>query len=406
MEAIEIVEGLAGFAGRGAGTDAERRAATWLAAELSRERRDATIETFWCRPNWALAHALHGALALVGSLVSLASPIAGVAILAVALVSILADSLTGLSVGRRLTREHASQNVVISATPAAEDEKPMRLVLTANYDAGRAGLVYRDAFRRPAASLRRATKAAPGWLAWLAIATAWLLAIAIVRLTGHTSGAIGALQLPPTVGVLLGAALLLDLGTAHWSPAAADNATGVAVAAALADALEATPPQHLAVELVITGAGDGDGTGLRRYLGSRRHGRSPGNTVVLGIAACADPEPHWWVSDGPLIPLRYARTLRDLAERLAAEEPYLDLRPHRGRGTTPALPARAAGIPAITLGTLDRRGLCARSHQPTDTPTAIDGDALEAELQFALLMIDAVDAAVGELQAGRIPTSA
>src|SRR5581483_10329216 len=123
MEATEIVEGLAGFGGRGAGTDAERRAAAWLATELAGDGRQPAVQSFWCRPNWALAHALHAALAIAGSLLSLASALAAV------------------SIGRLLTPEHASQNVVLSSVPDTADEKPVRLILTANYDAGRSGLV-------------------------------------------------------------------------------------------------------------------------------------------------------------------------------------------------------------------------------------------------------------------------
>src|SRR5581483_2026720 len=113
MEATEIVEGLAGFGGRGAGTDAERRAAAWLATELAGDGRQPAVQSFWCRPNWALAHALHAALAIAGSLLSLASAIAGVGVLAIALVSIVADALAAVSIGRLLNREHASENVVL-----------------------------------------------------------------------------------------------------------------------------------------------------------------------------------------------------------------------------------------------------------------------------------------------------
>src|SRR5579864_7817479 len=149
MEAIEIVEGLAGFAKRGAGTDAERRAAAWLASELSRDGEDAAIETFWCRPNWAMTHALHAALGVAGSLVSLLSPVAAIAILGVTLASIVADSLTGRSPARRLTRERASQNV--TCTPATPDnQERVHLIVTANYDAPRNGIVYRSWLRRPA----------------------------------------------------------------------------------------------------------------------------------------------------------------------------------------------------------------------------------------------------------------
>lgn len=395
MEAIEIVEGLAGFADRGAGTDAERRAAAWLAAQIS---RDTEIETFWCRPNWALTHAVHAALAVAGSLGSLSSPVAGVAILAATLASVATDWLLNISVGRRLTREHASQNVLVSPTPTPS-EKPVRLILTANYDAGRAGLVFRGWLRRPAAWLHRALNpCVPGWLGWLAIANLWLLAIAILRLEGQTSHAVAAAQLPPTIALVIAFALLLDLATARWSPSVGDNATGVGVAVALAQALEIAPPQHLDIELVLTGAGDGDQLGFRRHLREHRGERTARNTVVVGLAACAAGTPRWWFSDGPLIPLRSARPLRDLARQISADEPHLQAKPHRGRGSTPALPARAAGIPAITLGCLEDKSFRPRTHQLGHSVAAIDTAALDAALQFALLLVDAIDSAVGSLE--------
>jgi hypothetical protein len=404
MRATETASRLEGQAGRGAGTDAERRAASWLAGELGAGGREVVVETFWCRPSWALAQAWHVALALAGSLVSVASPRLGAALLLAALVFVVLDALTGSSPGRRLTAARASQNVVAIAPPAppidaAADSpaKRTRLILTANYDAGRAGLVYRDALRRACAALRRASFGlAPGWLGWLAIAIVSLLAVVIVRLQGNHSHVLGIVQLPPTVGLVLCLALLLELGTADFSPAAGDNGTGVAVALALAHALDAAPPRHLDVEVVLAGAGEGGGIGLRRHLRSRRHERKAANTVVVGIAACSGGNPRWWLSEGPLVPLRYARRLRQLAQRIAAEEPHLGAAPYRGRGATPALAARMARLPAIAIGCLDRRGLVARSHQRTDVADAIEAGPIESAVQLGLLLIDAIDAALAE----------
>jgi hypothetical protein len=398
MRAAQIASRLEAFDGRGAGTDAERRAARWLAAELTSGGREVVVETFWCRPSWALANAWHVALAIAGSLASVASPRVGGALLLAALASVVLDALTGSSPGRRLTPARASQNVVAISSPASSrpDERT-RLILTANYDAGRAGLAYRDVFRRPCAVLRRASAGlTPGWRGWLAIAIAWLLATAIVRLEGNHSQLIGALQLPPTVGLVLGLALLLELSTADWSPAAGDNGSGVAVAIALARALDAAPPLQLDVELVLAGAGDGDGIGIRRYLRARKRERSAANTVVVGIAACSGGSPRWWGSDGSLVPLHYARSLRQLARRIAAEEPHLGATGHRGRGATPALAARMARLPAISLGCLDQRELVPRSHQRADVASAIDPGAIDGTLQFALLLIDAIDATVAD----------
>jgi hypothetical protein len=172
----------------------------------------------------------------------------------------------------------------------------------------------------------------------------------------------------------------------------------VAAALALARALDAAPPAHLDVELVLTGAGDSAELGLRRHLRAHRSERAPAKTIVVGIASCGGGIPHWWRSDGALVPLRYARPLRDLAARIATDEPHLGLAPHAARGSGPALPGRTAGLPAITIGCLDRHELAPRSHHRDDTSDAIDSEAVDAAVQFGLLLIDGIDAAVAGAQ--------
>ena len=402
QDARATIEGLTAFVGRGAGSDAERRAATWLAGRVGEHPDEAELQTFWCRPNWALAHLWHVALAVAGSLIALASPIAGIALLGIALISVLADALTGISLGRRLTPERASQNVIL---PATEPHRT-RLILTANYDAGRVGLAYRirPLTARLSGALRGFT---PGWLGWLTIAIAWLLVVAVLREGGHPSKVIGAIQLLPTVGLVLGFALLLELATGNWSPAAGDNASGVAVALQTVAALTAAPPQHLDVELLLTGAGAAESIGLRRHLRAHRRKlrRDRAGTVILQVAACGGGTPRWWQSDGPLLPARYARSTRGIAARVAADEAYLGAAPHRGRGNPAALSLRLAGLPALAIGCLDAGGSPPRSHHRADLPPAIDPQALERAASFALLLIDGIDAAVGEQRRGA-PTRA
>jgi hypothetical protein len=336
-------------------------------------------------------------LAIAGSLVAVPSPIAGTAMLAVALGSVLADAVTGISPGRRFTPERASQNVI--AVPPQPVPDRTRLILAANYDAGRAGLAYRDGFRRASGTLKRGVRGTtPGWIGWLLIAIGWLLAAAALRIAGHHSQAIGAIQLPPTVALVLGFALLLELATADWSPSAGDNGTGVAVVLALARALDVSPPAHLDVELVLTGVGDGGQLGLRRYLRTHRGERTASNTVVLGIAPCAGGRPRWWQSDGALVPLRYAEPLRKLATQIASDEAHFGAAPNRGRGVAPALPARRARLPAITIGCLDDSGFPPRSHHRDDTAAAVDPHALDAIVQFGLLLIDGIDTAVADAE--------
>jgi hypothetical protein len=396
MSTLDTVVGLARFERRGPGTDAERRAGRWLCDELTAAGRDARLEPFWCRPNWALTAAWHVALALVGSLVSVSSPRVGGALLLVALLSVIADAVTGRSLGRRLTPERASQNVV-SEAPASG--APVRLVLTANYDAGRAGLAYRPELRRAAARLNAALGGvSPGWLGWLTIAIVWLLAVAVGRLEGSKGTAIGLLQLVPTVGLVLGFALLLELAGASYGPAAGDNGTGVAAAIALARALDAGPPSHAAVDIVLQGASDVTGTGLRSYLRARRKSVNATNTVVLGIAPTGAGELRWWFSDGSLVPVRYFAQLRRLCDQVAVDESHLGVKPHRGRGSTPALPARAARLPAIAIGALDPSGVARRSHRSTDTHDAVDRQTIDSTVQFGLMLVDAIDGYLATLR--------
>ncbi len=395
MTALETTAQLESFENRGAGTDAERRAASWLAAQLREAGRQARIETFWCRPNWALAHAWHVALALAGSLVSVSAPRVGGAMILVALLSLVVDGLTGRSPGRRLTPERASQNVV-SPPPAREWAKPVCLILTANYDAGRTGLIHRRRPRRAAASVRRLFgRFALGWLACLGATFAWLVVTAILRARGDTGAAVGLLQLVPTVGLVITLALLLDQATAAHSPAASDNGSGAAVALTLARALAAGPPANAEVELVLQGASDGTALGLRRYLRARRSERRAGNTVVLGIAPCGAGNPRWWISDGQLLPTSYFGQLRRLAAETAASAEAIgrDIapKPVRTRGSTPALPAAARHLPALTIGALDDHDLAPRSHTDMDSAARLDPASLERTVQLGLVMVDAID---------------
>jgi hypothetical protein len=281
------------------------------------------------------------------------------------------------------------------------DPPRVRLIVTANYDAGRAALVYRPWLRRATALPRRLAgdgRLTPGWLGWLVIAHVGLLAVAVIRAAhgsaSTTGSAVGIVQLVPTVVLLLSLALLIDCATADFGPAAADNAAGTAVALALTRALDAAPLRRLTVELVLQGAGDGQMIGLAHHLrtSARKRELVRADTIVLGIGPCGTGRPHWWTSDGNLLPVRYHHRLRAVAEDLADPRTGVDAYPHHGRGVAPALPARMRGIPAINLGCLDADGLAAGSHTARDTSEDLDSTALDELLQFALVLVDAIDA--------------
>ena len=61
---METIRGLCAFEGRLTGTDAERRAARWLAERLRDSGRAAEIEPTYVHPQYGLVHAAHCALGL------------------------------------------------------------------------------------------------------------------------------------------------------------------------------------------------------------------------------------------------------------------------------------------------------------------------------------------------------
>jgi hypothetical protein len=401
MSAADTVRGLTAFAGRGAGTDAERRAAARLASEATAPGRVVTVETFWCRPNRALAQAWHVALALAGSLVTVAHPTLGGALALAALACLALDALTGVSPGRRLTPEHASQNVVsVPDADAAQPAGQVRLLVTAPYDAGRTGLVHAAPLRRAVARVKRLAVGGvltPGWLGWVAVAIAWLVVVAIVRRGHADTTPLAIVQLVPSAALVLTLAALIQLGGAPYGPSASDDASGVAVALALVRTLDAAPLANLRVELVLQGAGDGEMLGLRHHVRAHSTELHTGQVAVIGIAACGAGRPCHWASDGPLWPLRYHPRLRALARTAATElqgddpDASRGRDGHRGRGSGPALPARLSGLPAITLGALDEYGLAPRSHRRDDGTAGVDPAVMDEVLALALTLADGVD---------------
>jgi hypothetical protein len=393
MDAMETAVGLCGFEGRGSGTDAERRAAVWLAQRLRDAGREAELETVWVRPHESAALALHALLAVAGGVLAAFSAVAGVAVLAAVALSLVLDLRGGPWLLRRLTLRRATQNVVSRppTRPAEKAQPPIRLVITARYDAGRTGLVRRPALQRVAARV-------PGARALLLLAVLLALAAAAARLAFDANW-VGVVQLVPTVALLLAAALLADNAVSARSTAASD-ASAVGVALALAAALDESPPSRLAVHVVLAGAGGAPAAGLRGFVRTRRRRWPAEDVAVLHLEPCARGRPRWWVKDGPLWPHALHPQLRAVAARVALEETHLEAGPHSGHGVTGAHAASVRGWPALAIGCLDSRGVAAGRDGAGDAPEAIDAEAMQATLELCLALVDELDADLEGLDAG------
>jgi hypothetical protein len=369
----ETIECLAAIRGRGAGTDAERRAAVALAGDVAERGHDVWTDTHWVRPGWAWPVALAALLGAAGSLVSVASPLAGVIAAAVAAVCLALEGAGRTSPLRLLAGRRATQCVV--ALP--EEHDGVTLIVCAPYDAPRRGLVLNDRWRAAAARLGDVRP----WLAGCALVIA---AAAGARLAGVEATWLGALQLVPTVVLIAAPAAALDIALSDFSPGAGP-ASAAAVALAVHEEL-ASEPGPVAAGLLLYGAGASGPHALRAQL--RRERPDARRTVILELGPCAEGEPGWRTRHPQL-----RRAAQTAADALELAPPRRRPRPSRG-------PRR---LPAVRIACLDARGIAARSHQPDDVAKAVDLVAAELALDLALGIADALAA---ELAAGAEPAPA
>jgi hypothetical protein len=395
MDPIEIAAGLAEFEGRAPGTDAERRASVWLGRRLREIGREVQVEPEWVRPQAAIVGALHAGLGVVGGLVALTYPTVGLAVLALTTLSATLDLLGVAHLARRITPERATQNLVSPPTAATRSgaQRIVRLVIVAHYDAPRTGIAYRQGPRRIAAFAQRLARGyLPGATSVAAIGPALLLLAAGARRAGIEGRWLDIVQLVPTLALLVALALLIDLALAPTGPGAGDPGSAAGVALELAAALDSSPPNHLAVELVLAGAGQGPSLGMRGYVRRRRRLYAPEATAVLHLEGCGRGHPRWWTVDGPLVPLRMHPRLVALAAEAAREHPELRAAAHRGHRAGAGWRARQARWPTITVGCLDERGITPDSGTAADVPEQLEEAAMRDALTFCRALVERLDA--------------
>jgi hypothetical protein len=254
-------------AGPPACTDAERRVARALAAELRALGRPTRTETLWVRPAWAAVLAVCAAAGVAGSVVSVDHATAGLVLAGAAFVLALAE-LGPWPLLRRLTFARATQNVVSEPPPGGAPPE-VTLVLVAAVDGPRGGVA-----ERAGVPVRAITTAALGLLA----------ACTAARVALDASGTlIGALQLVPTAVLVLAVGALADAAVA--APASAPGGDPPAeVAVAAARMLAGVRLERVAVEVVLAGAWP---LGLRAWL--RRDRRRREDVAIAFVGSAAPP---------------------------------------------------------------------------------------------------------------------
>jgi Peptidase family M28 len=394
---MEVIRKLCSFEGRRAGTDAERRAANWLAKRLRDGGRRAQVEPTYVHPQYGLVHAGHCALGFAGSLVAIVQPAVGFGIVLAAALSMYLDLNGRFYLLRRLFFRRASQNVV---SPGKRPKAKARLFVCAHYDAARTGAAFQPKrvarLSRLAARLR--LPIAPFRILFWSLAV--LLPILGARMAGIDSGLISLLQLPPTLILLIGVFMLTDIELSDVVAGANDNASGVATALSVAEELEDDPPPNLDVWVLLTGGEECQMEGMRSFIRAHRKQLDRESTYFLVLDAVGAGTVRYETGEGLAVTFDMDRRLVQLCEAIAVADRENGNRhaakPLRQGFGTDALPLRLAKLRATTITCLDDGSLLpANYHRPEDVPKRIDRKALDRAHEFVLELVRALDRDVG-----------
>jgi hypothetical protein len=393
---LQVIEELCSFEGRGPGTDAERRAANWLASRLRGMGRQVEVEPTYVHPEWSLAIGLHIAVAIAGSLLALLFPAAGFVLVLFAAFSLFLDQSTRLYLLRRLLFRRASQNVV---SPGSNPGAPARIVLSAHYDAAKTGLVFGPHAVRFAHRLSERWRVLLGpirLIFWVGLVP--LLLISGLRMAGLGGSWLSIVQLVVIALMLLALALLIDIALSEIVPGACDNASAVAAVLSVAEELDAERPANLDVWVVLPGAEECNAEGMACYMRAHHREIDRERTFFVNLDSASYGEVHFQRSEGAIVNQAMDRRLIELCEEIAEKRrsaaeggPDHAASPIRHPFHTDALPALVRGFRAISIVGAKQGVGPPYYHTPDDTPARVDAEALTRVTRFTLDLVRAID---------------
>lgn len=294
-------------------------------------------------PGWPLAHALHAALAVVGSALSVSAPLAGTLLVAAATLLTFLDATGVLLATRRLFGRRTGQ-IVVSPSRAGRGGV---LVLVAHAHGGRGGVAFGSAATRLRAAAGKLLRtevglAQPFWWALLMV-----LSCCLLRVAGVEGTALTIVQFVPTVALIVAVALLIDVALAPAWSSAGDEASNAVLELArrYGDELE-----QLDLWIVLTSGSQAAAQSMRAFLRRHRDELARDQTLIVGIGQLERGGTlRFTRREGPLLALRsHPRLVRLCAE--IAEDAELEQRHGSvSRAASEGYGASAAGYAAITI---------------------------------------------------------
>ena len=371
---------------RPSASDGERRAAEWIADRLRSLGAEARLEEERAHGGyWGPLGTLAGGAALAGLVALRGGRRArwAASLVAASAAAAVWDDVGGgrLWFRARALRSRTTTNVIAEA---GDREATRTLVFVAHHDAAHSGLIFHpgipETIGRRFPGLLERGRTHPPVMGPVFAGPALVAAGALAGRRGLTWAGVVV-----SVGVV---AFMVDIGVREVVPGANDNATAVAVLAALAAGLRDDPVPGVRVVLLSTGSEESFMEGMQGFVRRHRERLDPRTTAFVALDSVGSPELALAEGEGMLRMRDFTPELKDELEECAAR---LGIPVHRGlrsRFATDGLISLRAGYPSAMVGSITRFRMPSNYHWPTDVPENVDFSTVEDAVRLCRALVE------------------
>jgi hypothetical protein len=379
---------------RGAGTNGETAAASYVLRAFSELEIDTDVETFSSPRSDFITVAFLFMLTMAAYLCFKVSY--ALSFLLAGLVWLVFQMETySWSVLSRLMPRSKAQNVI--GTVSASGEAKHLVLLVANYDTARSSPLGRPGLARAFRFLYI--------LSFICITITAALAVvgqgaSLLKLSGRTIDFMWAICAPLQLFLLLLTALILtgELKS-RYCAGANDNASGLGVMLSLVSSLADNPLENTTVWGVATARGFAGGRGMVALL--KRHRRRLKNAFIINLDHLGGEPVRVITREGTMFGFRNSRKLSRLAFSAASKSRQLDVKKGKCRvKKSDAMVASVRGFEAITIG--GTRGVTYTGWRNTaDVSGTVNRTYLDRAVRLSQLIMESIDEMPGSLDAPR-----
>lgn len=377
----ETIKRIVALGPRWTGMEGAQRVPEMISAELLDNGREVEREEIRVRPEYHLTLALYTAIGAAGGVVSaVGSAPLGLLMVLLATVAMYLDLTARLHIARYLFPRRLAQNVT---SRGDRPDAPARVVLTANHDAARTGLLYWRRSRRAARRRRLSTLVGPVDICFWTMAVA-LAAAALRLITGTDSNVLAVIQFVLTVILMTYVVLFIDVAMSPASDGANSNASGIATLLEVGRRIARDPLDAIDVWFVFPAAQEGFMLGMRQWMKEKAEDLDPRRTFFVHVDSVAGGKVHHVTGEGFALLYRHDPSLIRICERLGSEPKVWRT------GTDGVIPAMQ-GFPSVTICGADEAGRVPNHRRTSDTVANLDEGALDAAIDFVEELVRRID---------------